>query len=122
MKRPTFLTVWLVLLSIGAAFSILGSLSLLGLPSVPGVSEALGVIPSWYGPLLLVLSMIQVAAVVLLWRWKMLGFYLMVGGTGVSTATSYLVSGPASLLGIVFGIAAVVILYFAMKPVWGNFK
>lgn len=125
MKRPTFLTVWLVLLSIGAAFGVLGSLSLLGLnflTGLPGMSTALAALPPWYTIVALVLTTVQVIAVVFLWRWKMLGFHLTVGATVVSVVVSYIVSGASSLVGLLISIVAVAVLYFAMKPVWGNFK
>lgn len=120
MKRSTFLTVWLVVLTILTVLGVLGSVVALGGASLLGAT--LTNFPSWYLPVSLVVSVIELGGVVLFWKWKMLGFQLLTAGAVVSVVVGYLTSGTSSLVGSLLSIALVVVLYFAMKPVWGSFK
>lgn len=119
MKRPIFLTIWLVLLTLGGIYS--------GYSSVTNGQEAfrtLGIeMPTWYMPVLLLLTVVQLAAIAMLWTWKKLGFQLMVGASVLGVVVSALVLGVTlSLFTAISAAIMIGILYLAMKPVWNNFK
>lgn len=117
MKRPMFLTVWLVLMLLGHAYSLysytLGTAAIMAvLPNIPG----------WFFPAMLVLSLAGLAAVYLLWTWKKMGFYLAVGIAVLASLMNIVVLGTLGSVSIIGAAVGVGILYLAMKPVWKNFK
>lgn len=113
--------VWLIILTVLTVLGVLGSVAALGGASILGPAT-LGNLPSWYLPTSLVIAGVELVGVVLLWKWKMMGFQLFTVGVVASVVVGYLVSGTSSLVGSLLGAAFVVVLYFAMKPVWGSFK
>ena len=117
MKRPLFLTIWLALMTLGNVFSVysytLGSASL---------ALALPFLPSWVMLLFALMSVVGLVAVVMLWMWKKMGFYLVVVLSVVVSAVNLLYLGLAGIFAVVTGFIGVGILYLAMKPVWQNFK
>lgn len=117
MKRPTFLTVWLVLMLLGYVYSLY-SYSL-GASMITAVFPNL---PGWFFPAMLILSLAGLVAVYLLWTWKKLGFQLAVGLAVLSTVINFMIMGAAGIVSVILAIAGVAILYLAMKPVWKNFK
>lgn len=117
MKRPWYLTLVLILSLLGAVFSIftfsVGS---------GAIQQALPNLPSWYMMALVVLSVIEFVAVVMLWMWKMIGFYLIVGITALVSVLGFVYQGSSSLGSVALGVVGLVLLYLAMRPVWQNFK
>jgi len=51
-----------------------------------------------------------------------MGFYLSVGVTAISIALSLIYAGSAGIGAVIFGIIGMALLYFAMRPVWKNFR
>lgn len=114
MKRPIFLTILLILITISNIFSLYSYT--VGKSSIV---ELIPDFPSWAFIFLTTLGILQLVGVAMVWTWKKMGFYLFI----VSAIGAMLVN--AATLGIgssLFGIIGIVLLYFAMKPVWGNFK
>ncbi|MCR4263933.1 MAG: hypothetical protein NUV98_04415 [Candidatus Roizmanbacteria bacterium] len=117
MKRPVFLTIWLVLMSLDAVFSVYsytaGSYAL---------TQTFSNFPSWAITVYAVLSVIDVIAVAMLWMWRKMGFYMVAGFALVASLLNIMIMGSAGVVSSVIGLAGVGILYWAMKPVWGQFK
>ena len=76
-------------------------------------------LPSWYTAVLALLSLVELAAAVLLWQWKKMGFKLYVASAVVVAILNVIYLGVSSL---VFPILGILILYLVMRPVWSNFK
>lgn len=115
MKRPKFLTFWLSLMTISILFSLYGDFSKSS--SLPKMQ-----LPNWYFALSPILLIVQLFAVFLLWNWKKVGFYIVVGLAIIAASINGAIFG---LLGVglsVVGILGVLILFLAMKPVWNKFK
>ncbi|OGH23289.1 MAG: hypothetical protein A3F31_03660 [Candidatus Levybacteria bacterium RIFCSPHIGHO2_12_FULL_38_12] len=68
------------------------------------------------------LAVIDFVAVIMIWMWKIMGFYLSVGVTAISIALSLIYAGSAGIGAVIFGIIGMALLYFAMRPVWKNFR
>ena len=101
-QRPTFLNVWLILMIIGNAFALIGASVM---------------------PLIIPIVIVNFILIWALYNWKKWGFYGYIG-TGIIglflNASLYGGTGVAiSLIGLIVG---VLILYFAMKPVWNHFE
>lgn len=116
MKRPTFLTIWLVLMTISAIYTIysytLGS---------EAVTKTLP-IPAWSLMALALLGVVNLFAVVMLWMWKKMGFYIIIGSTIIAASLNGIILGVLGFVASIMAIVGIVILYLAMKPVWQNFK
>jgi hypothetical protein len=116
MKRPVFLTIWLVLIALGSLYSLytytLGTAS---------ITRALPDFPSWAFILLDVVALVNLVSVILLWTWKKLGFYLLIGTAIVSIVFSVLTPGGLGIASIIGAGVGVGILYLAMRPAWQHF-
>lgn len=117
MKRPTFLTIWLVFMTIGGVSSLysytLGS---------EFITRSLPNLPSWALSVYALLSVGQLFAVTMLWMWKKIGFYIIIATAIIATSLNGMLLGALGVGSSIFAIVGVGILYFAMKPVWQNFK
>ncbi len=118
MERPRFLTFWLI-------FGTLGGVNTL-IQFGRNPSYLMKIYPNMTsGTLILymILGVILIMAYVILWKWKKLGFYLYVVTTVAATLLNIKVMGPVlGTVGSILGVAGLVILYLAMRPVWKNFK
>ena len=123
MKRPKFLTIWLVLLLL---FSIALTVdSLTYLPMIRLTKNYVALIG-------IIAGFVQIWAVVQLLRWKKIGVTLLASAaiviyivTGINEF--YLVSKinqilVSMLMVLVVNCIMFGILYLAIKPVWKNFK
>lgn len=117
MKRPTFLTVWLILMLLSYVYSLYSYT--LGTAAMTAVFTN---IPVWFFPVMLLLSLAGLASVYLLWTWKKMGFNLAIGIAVLASVVNFMIMGSLGIISVVFAIVGVVILYLAMKPVWKNFK
>lgn len=117
MKRPTFLTIWLVLMTIAGIFTLysytLGSAN---------IAQTLPNMPSWALTMFALLGLVNLVAVVMLWMWKKLGLFIMIASAIIAASLNGMILGPAGIGASIFAIIGVGILYLAMKPVWSNFK
>lgn len=118
LKRPWYLTVWLVLMTIGTLYGLftytLGSEIL---------KKAWGnLMPDWAFGVLALFSAVNLVAVVMLWMWKIWGFYLVLLVALFSAAINGMLLGVIGLGATVFAALGVLILYLVMRPVWQNFK
>lgn len=117
MKRPTFLTIWLVIMTIAGIFALysytLGSAS---------IAQALPNMPSWALTLFAILGAVNLVSVTMLWMWKKMGFYMIIASAIIVASLNGMVLGVAGIGASVFALIGVGILYLAMKPVWQNFK
>lgn len=114
MKRPVFLTIMLVIL-------VLGSISQLqtyfNLSASPG--SDLGVI------LMLIVGGVNLISAIMLWMWKKIGLYLLIGATiFVSLGSTNLITSGNSqaTASLIMNILTLVVVYMSMKPVWKQFK
>ena len=117
IKRPVFLTVWLILMAVAGVYSLysytLGAASLmLLLPNMP----------SWAFTAFTVFGILNLVAVAMLWMWQKLGFYLIIASAVIVAAINGAILGPIGIGSSIFAVIGVGILYLAMKPVWQNFK
>ena len=117
MKRPMFLTIWLVLMTLSAVWSIysytLGS---------ENITKMLPNLPSWALIVFVLLGVVNLFAVIMLWMWKKMGFYISIGSAIIVSSLSGMILGGLGIAASIMAILGVVTLYFAMKPVWQNFK
>lgn len=117
MKRPMFLTIWLVLMTISAIFTLysytLGS---------ENIAKTLPNMPSWALIVFALLGVVNLFSVAMLWMWKKMGFYIIIGTAIIVASLNGMILGAAGMIASIFAVVGVVILYLAMKPVWQNFK
>lgn len=117
MKRPMFLTIWLVIMTLGAIYSLytytLGSAN---------ITKLLPNMPSWALTVFAILGFVNLLAVAMLWMWKKMGFYLVIGTAIVVASLNGMLLGVAGIFTSIFALVGVGILYLAMKPAWQNFK
>lgn len=117
MKRPMFLTIWLILMTLGAistAYSYtLGSATIM---------KAIPNMPSWALTQYALFSIVNLVAVWMLWTWKKMGFNLFVVSAVISASLNGMILGAIGVGSSIFGVVGIVILYLAMKPVWKQFK
>ncbi|EFH87212.1 hypothetical protein [Ktedonobacter racemifer] len=117
MKRPVFLTIWLILIVLADLFSLYSYT--LGAATI---TRALPNVPSWAVMLLAILVVVQLVSIALLWMWKKLGFYLYLGSAAIAFVLNILTLGVSGGLTSIFGaVVGAAILYLAMRPVWQNF-
>lgn len=117
MKRPVFLTVWLILMALGYAYSLYSYT--LGTAAVTSVFPG---IPGWFFPVMALSAVLGLVAVYLLWTWKKMGLYIVAGLSVLSAVVNFVVMGNLGGMSIIFGLVGLAILYFAMRPAWSNFK
>lgn len=117
MNRPKFLTIWLVLMAISGVFTLysytLGS---------ENITKTLPNMPSWALTVFALLGAVNLFSVAMLWMWKKMGFFLIIGTAIIVASLNGMILGAAGLVASIFAIIGVGILYLAMKPVWQNFK
>lgn len=116
-KRPTFLTIWLILMTIGNAGTFLEYTF-----GAAMLARTMPFLPSWGLPVLSLFGLVNIIAVVMLWMWKKIGFYMVVGSAILVAAINGTLLGVAGISGAVGAIIGLGILYLAMKPVWKSFK
>jgi hypothetical protein len=123
MKRPKFLTIWLVVMLLFSAAIALDSLTYL--PFIFLTKNYISLVG-------IVAGFVQIWAVVQLLRWKKIGITLLIS----SAVTVFLVTAinefsivsrvtqviESLLIVLVVNIIMLGILYLAIKPVWKNFK
>lgn len=114
-KRPTFLNVWLgimlggIILGLGFIFVI----GLLNLAESNFVSPVL-----WFS---FITSILDLVFIYLLYNWKIVGFY------GITTMyiinfLATLLFNPSYAFFVAFSFIGLLVLYFAMRPVWKEFN
>lgn len=118
MKRPWSLIVLLVLMTLLAVQSLFTYT--LGAEMLKKAWE--GLMPDWAFGVLALLSVVKLVAVVMLWMWKIWGFYLVLLVALFSAAINGILLGVVGLGVTVFVALGTLILYLVMRPVWTNFK
>lgn len=123
MKRPKFLTIWLILMLIFSVGITLDSLTYL-----PFIFLTKSYV-SLFG---IVAGFVQIWAVIQLLRWKKIGATLLLSSAVVvfliTAINEFRVVSKVSqvieslLMVLVVNIIMLGILYLAIKPVWKNFK
>ena len=116
MKRPTFLTVWLSFIAVADVFALFSYTF-----GTSSITRTLSHFPSWAFLLYDVLVVLQLVSVVLLWRWKKMGFYLIAADALVVAVVNGVTLGAGGIGGILFGLVGVGVLCLAMRPVWKQF-
>jgi len=81
-----------------------------------------GFLPGWAQPVFIVLILLGLGAVLLLWNWKMTGFIILVLLVVVNFIFNLVTLGPIAFISLIMALIGILILYFAMKPVWFDFK
>jgi len=123
MKRPKFLTIWLIILLLFSIALTLDSLTYL---------HFIFLTKSYISLIGIVAGFVQILAVVQLLRWKKIGVTLFISSAIVlflvtainefnivSKVNQVIVS---LLIVLVVNSSMLGILYLAMRPVWKNFK
>jgi hypothetical protein len=110
MKRPTFLTVWLILMAIAGVFSLYSYT--LGISSITRVFPN---IPPWVFFTYNILAVVQLISVVLLWNWKRIGFYLIAAIAIIVAVLNGITLGAFGISSAILGLIGVGILYLAMR-------
>ena len=116
MKRPTFLTVWLTLLTLATVSSLFSTLFNAG-----KITTVFPNLPAWMFPVSYLQFAITFICIVLLWRWKKIGFYVLVANTIVTAVLNIALLGSLGIITVFFGLIEMSILYLAMRPVWQQF-
>jgi hypothetical protein len=117
MKKPTFLTIWLILMSIAGVFTLY-SYTL----SSSSITQNLPYLAPWVIPTYALLAVWNLASIALLWMWKKLGFYMIIASTVVVASINGMILGSLGVAATVFALIGIGILYLAMRPVWNSFK
>jgi len=123
MKRPKFLTIWLIVLLLFSVGLTLDSLTYL---------HFIFLTKSYISLLGIVAGFVQIWAVVQLLRWRMIGITLLLSSAAViflvTAINEFSIVSKISqvivslLMVLVVNIIMFGILYLAIKPVWKNFK
>ncbi len=114
MKRPIFLTIWLALLIMASVLNIYSYLE-----NHLIINE-----PTWSLYLKIIFAIIRIVGIISLFKWRMVGFYLIIG---VSIILALI---DATVLGIgktviyesIGALVSIIVIYLAMKPVRSSFK
>lgn len=114
-ERPTFLKVLL------GFFLIIGILSFLMLLFFSGTS-IYNSLPSFYLPYSIFSLMLWLLCLYGLYTWKMWGFYGFIVLQILGIIISVSIIGGTALFGIFGSFIYILLLYFAMKPVWRYFE
>ncbi len=118
-QRSTLLTVWLILMLIANVlvallYIALDSLLAINNPTIVGFFSFLEM-PVWSITLFSVFSLVNVCAVVTLFKWRKWGFYTLC----VSSAVGFIAN---LLIGVgvfaVIGFLGIIVLYFILRPQW----
>lgn len=112
-KRNTGLSVWLVLMLIGAGWSALANFGLLF-----GLSYYL--MPGWIVFCMGLLSVVNFVLLLYIWQWKMWAFQAMLGSTVLIFILNLI--GDTSFWAALLGFLGVIILYLFMRPQWKWFE
>jgi hypothetical protein len=123
MKRPKFLTIWLIvmlLLSVGITID-----SLTYLPFIFLTKSYLSLVG-------IVAGFVQIWAIIQLLRWKKIGVKLLISSMAVvflitaidqpNVVSSISQAIISMILVLAINVILLGILYLAIKPVWKNFK
>ncbi|MDP2631482.1 MAG: hypothetical protein Q8P30_01795 [Candidatus Uhrbacteria bacterium] len=113
-QRGFWLTAWLVLILIGAVLGFIGNLA------APSSTEVMMIIPAWASYVLAIFSAANIVFIVMLFKWKLMGFYGMLVVAALAVIIN-IVSGlgvGSSLLGLLGPLAT----YLFMRPTWKMFK
>lgn len=114
VKRPLFLTILLIYVSLGTVFSLYAYID--GGPELAPPQL-------WFNRPVLsiyaIVELIQLIGIFLVWRWKRIGFYIFLVTTLTNVLLNVVFLGGIDL---VFPVIELGLLYLAMRPVWSNFK
>ncbi|MBC8162003.1 MAG: hypothetical protein H7Z42_12370 [Roseiflexaceae bacterium] len=77
-------------------------------------------VAQWALPLLATLSVVNVAAVVLLWFWRKVGLYMFVATSVIALVVNSILQVP--LTSMLLGLVGLIILWFLLRPHWSNFR
>ncbi len=119
MKRPKFLTVWLILIALFSLGIILVNVF------DPRTVVRYGHIPTYPQPFMVIISEINLISVLFLLQWKKIGLYLMAVGQSVLiviTTGMQVIKVDETTPWLLLNIACIGIFYLAMRPVWNQFK
>lgn len=116
MKRPTFLTVWLIFMVLSTVYNLISTIF-----NPSKITSVFPNIPTWVFSVSYVQFVISFICIVLLWRWKKIGFYVIVANSIVSIVINVALLGSLGIISVVFGVIGIGILYLAMRPVWQQF-
>ena len=113
-KRPTFLSVWLILIIIVNVVNLLTyTLGYSSLVNHHGFMR-------WEVIGLAVISLIGLGGALLIWSWYKSGLYLIILGTIASIFVNPSLSRRE--FSVAYSIIGIAILYMAMRPAWRRFK
>lgn len=131
VKRPVFLTTWLVYLAICNVAGFLIAIFV----NQNALFDGAVSLPSWMHSVSILLAAVNLFAVILLWMWKKMGFFLAIATHAVAlimvcmrlellqkiSAAGAAGASVGVFFGVLFTFLSIAILYFAMKPVWDKF-
>lgn len=76
-------------------------------------------IAQWALPLLATLSVVNVAAIILLWFWRKIGLYTLVASSAIALVVNMMLQVP--LTSMLLGLVGLIILWSLLRPHWSNF-
>jgi hypothetical protein len=117
VKRPTFLTIWLVIMTIAGIYTLYSYT--LGAASIKATLPNLA---SWTLMLYAAMSLLNLISVFLLWTWKKVGFYLIIASAIIVASINGMTFGVLGLGASLSALLGIGILYLAMRPAWQSFK
>lgn len=89
---------------------------------IPFMTRTYPIVATWIWFLYVSLCIINLISLILIWKWRRIGLYVISCFTIVIVLLNLLVLGEPSIDSIIIGTIGVVVLYLAMRPVWQNFK
>ena len=119
-KHGIWLQIWLWLVIIANVIAAIASLGAVFATQTSPLQATVDITPSWALILLGLMGVVNVVSAIMLLRWKMWGFYAIVG-VSVFAFIINLVIG-VDIIRSLFGFVGPVILYFLMKPRWALFE
>lgn len=115
-ERGGCLMVYIVLIVVGGTFG-----TIVSLVGAINSSDAYYSVPVWYYLIAFAMSVSNILAAVLIYNWKKLGFYLLVGGMTITLLTRLAVgvNDPMNFLGVLIGLG---IAFGVIMPKWEHFS
>lgn len=118
-ERGALLTGWLAFIGLANAWTAYRYIDILR-DFIQHSDTTLNGPASWAYPLLTVLALLNIGAVVALFKWRRFGLYLFIVTSGIALIVNVVLGIPL-LLSLV-GLIGVVLLWLILKPKWDYFR
>ncbi|MAS32480.1 MAG: hypothetical protein CL610_00650 [Anaerolineaceae bacterium] len=116
--RGRALTVWLILMALTNAWAIYRYIVILE-DFISHSDPQFTVILQWALPLMAIVALINIVGVIFLWRWRRLGFYVLVATTTITLTVNLMLNVPVATS--ILGLVGLLILWALLRPRWQHF-